>query len=93
MIRNVPLPKEDTRSVYHWNIGVRDPECDPKSSVAQNKTHGYHIDFMLCGRSRDLLGISCPLALAFGTGEPIRAKYMCFIGTTNDGCHTWHRHV
>ena len=35
------------------NMGVRDPRCDPKSSVAQNKTHGYHIDFELCDRSRD----------------------------------------
>ena len=35
------------------SVGVRDPRCDPKESVAQNKTHGYHIDFELCGRSRD----------------------------------------
>ena len=34
-------------------LGVRDPQCDPKRSVAQNKTHGYHIDFELCDRSRD----------------------------------------
>ena len=39
--------------------------------------HGYHIDFELCDRSRDLLGISCPLALALGTGELVRARYMC----------------
>ena len=58
-------------------MGVREPRCDPKSSIAQNKTHGYHIDFELCDRSRDLLGISYPLALALGTGEPIRARYVC----------------
>ena len=44
-------------------LGVRDPWCDLKRSVAQNKTHGYHvaqnkthgyhIDFELCDRSRD----------------------------------------
>ena len=34
------------------SMGVRDPRCDPKSYVAQNKTHGYHIDFELCDRSR-----------------------------------------
>ena len=35
-------------------LGVRDPRYDPKRSVAQNKTHGhfYHIDFVLCDRSR-----------------------------------------
>ena len=37
--------------------------------------------------------ISCLLALTLGTGESIRAWYMCVIGTTSDGCHTWHRHV
>ena len=71
-----------------WNMGVRDPRCDPKSYVAQNKTHDYHIDFELCDRSRDLLGISCPLALALGTGELVRVRYMCVIGTTSDSCHT-----
>ena len=35
------------------NMGVRDPRCDPKRSVTQNKTHSYHIDFELCDRSRD----------------------------------------
>ena len=34
-------------------LGVRDPRCNPKRSVAQNKTHGYHIDFELCDRSCD----------------------------------------
>ena len=36
-------------------VGVRDPRCNPKSSVAQKNTHGYgyHIDFELCDRSRD----------------------------------------
>ena len=37
--------------------------------------------------------MSCPLALAVGTGEPARAQYMCVIGTISDGYHTWHRHV
>ena len=38
-----------------WNMGVRDSRCDPKSYVAQKKTHGhvYHIDFGLCDMSRD----------------------------------------
>ena len=38
-------------------MGVRDPRCNPKSSVAKKKknTHGYgyHVDFELCDRSRD----------------------------------------
>ena len=34
-------------------LGVRDQWCDPKNYVAQNKTHGYDIDFELCERSRD----------------------------------------
>ena len=34
-------------------LGIRDPQCDHKRSVAQNKTHGYHIDVELCDRSRD----------------------------------------
>ena len=33
------------------------------------------------------------MALAVGTGEPVRAWYMYVIGTTGDGRHTWHRHV
>ena len=37
--------------------------------------------------------MGCPLALAMGTGEPVRARYMCIIGTTDDDRHTWHRHV
>ena len=76
-------------------VGVRDLRCNPESSIAQKNTHdyGYHIDFELCDRSRDSLGISCPLALALGTSEPVRAQHKCAIGTTNDGCHTWYRHV
>ena len=75
-------------------MGVRDRQCDKKSSVSQRRhSHGYHIDFELCDRSRDLLGISCQLALALGTGELVRAWYICVIGTTSDDCHTWHRHV
>ena len=35
----------------------------------------------------------CPLALVVGTGEPVRARYMRINGTTDDGLHTWHRHV
>ena len=35
----------------------------------------------------------CSLALVVGTGESVRARYMCVIGTTDDGRHTWHRHV
>ena len=36
-------------------MGVRDPQCKPKSSVAQNKTHGYvyHLDLELSDMSRD----------------------------------------
>ena len=36
-------------------MGVRDPRCNPKSSIAQKKTHGhvYHLDLDLSGRSRD----------------------------------------
>ena len=36
-------------------MGVRDPRCKSKSSVAQNKTHGhvYHLDLELSDRSRD----------------------------------------
>ena len=36
-------------------MGVRDPRCKPKSSVAQKKTHGhvYHLDLELSDRSRD----------------------------------------
>ena len=58
--------------------------CCPK------KTHGYgyHMDSELCNRSRDSLGISCQLALALGTGEPVRARYMCVISTNSDDCHT-----
>ena len=74
--------------------------CKISATEAENfrcpkKTHsyGYHIDFKLCDRSQDSLGISCLLSLALGTGEPIRARYMCVIGTTSDDCHTWHRHV
>ena len=37
--------------------------------------------------------MSCLLALALGTGESVRAQYMCVIGTTSDGCQSWHRHV
>ena len=74
-------------------MGVRDQRCNLKSSVAQNKTHENHIGFEWHEGSQDLLRISCPLALALGTGEPVRARYMCVIGTTSDGCHTWHRHV
>ena len=35
--------------------GVRDPRCKPKSSVAQNKTHGhvYPLDLELSDRSWD----------------------------------------
>ena len=59
-------------------IGVRDSRCKPKSSVAQKKTHGhgYHLDFELGDRIRGGLGISYPLALALGVGEPTRARYM-----------------
>ena len=35
------------------NMGVRDSLYDPKSYVAKNKTHGYHIDFELCDSSQD----------------------------------------
>ena len=31
--------------------------------------------------------MSCPLALAVDTGEPVRPRYMCVIGTTSDGYH------
>ena len=36
-------------------MGVRDPRCKPKSSIAQDKTHGtiYYLDLELSGRSRD----------------------------------------
>ena len=36
-------------------MGVRDPRCNPKSFVAQKKTHGhvYHLDLELSDRSRD----------------------------------------
>ena len=36
-------------------IGVRDPRCKPKSSIAQKKTHGYvyHLDLELSDRSWD----------------------------------------
>ena len=37
--------------------------------------------------------MSCPLALEVGTGESVRAQYMCVIGTTSDDRHTWHKHV
>ena len=33
--------------------------------------------------------MDCLLALAVGTGEAVRARYMCVIGTTGDDCHTW----
>ena len=35
-------------------VGVRDPRCKPKSSVAQRKTHGHgnHLDFLLSDRSQ-----------------------------------------
>ena len=26
--------------------------------------------------------------VALGTSEPVRARYMCVIGTTSNGCHT-----
>ena len=41
----------------------------------------------------ELNSMCCPLALTLGTGEPVRAQYMCAIGTTRDDCHTWHMHV
>ena len=31
------------------------------------------------------------MALALGTGKPIRDRYMCVIGTTSDDCHTCRR--
>ena len=36
-------------------MAVRDPQCNPKSSVAQKKTHGhgYHLNFELGDKSRD----------------------------------------
>ena len=36
-------------------MGVRDLRCNPKSSVAQKKTHGqvYYLDLELSNRSRD----------------------------------------
>ena len=36
-------------------VGVKDPRCNKKSSVAQKNTHGYgyHIDFDLCDRSQN----------------------------------------
>ena len=34
----------------------------------EDNGHVYHIDFVLCDRSRELLGICCPLALALGNG-------------------------
>ena len=36
-------------------LGVKDPRCNPKSSVAKEKTHGhvYHLDLKLSDRSRD----------------------------------------
>ena len=37
--------------------------------------------------------MGCPLALAMGIGEPVRARYMCIIGTTGGGRHTWHMNV
>ena len=37
--------------------------------------------------------MGCLLALAVGTGEPVRARYMCVIGTTSGSRHTWHKHV
>ena len=49
-------------------IGVRDPRCKSKSSVAQNKTHGHicHLDLELSDRSRDCLGIGYPLENCIG---------------------------
>ena len=37
-----------------FRVGIRDQQCNPKSSVTQKNTHGYgyHIDFVLCDRSR-----------------------------------------
>ena len=32
--------------------------------------------------------MGCLLALVVGTGELVRARYMCVIGTTGDGRHT-----
>ena len=59
-------------------LGIKDPRCKPKSSVAQKKTHGhgYHLDFELGDRSQGRLGISYLLALALGVGEPTRARCM-----------------
>ena len=36
-------------------VGVRDPRCKPKSSVAQKKTHGqvYHLDLELSDRNQN----------------------------------------
>ena len=55
-----------SEKVLHWcerpavlsekfYMGVRDPRCNPKSFVAQKKTHGYvyHLDLELSDRSRD----------------------------------------
>ena len=35
-------------------MGVRDPRCNPKSSIAQEKTydHVYHLDLELSDRSQ-----------------------------------------
>ena len=51
--------------------GIRDLQCNPKSSIAQRDTldfYIYHIDFGLCDRSCDWLRVGCPLALALGNG-------------------------
>ena len=36
-------------------MGVRDPRCKPKNSIAQEKTYGHvcHLDLELSDRSRD----------------------------------------
>ena len=59
--------------------GCKRPTVLSEKFCCPQKTHGhvYHIDFGLCDRSRDGLGIGYPLALALGTGEPVRPRYMC----------------
>ena len=62
-------------------VVVRDPQCKPKISITQRKTHGhgYHLDFELGDRNRGGLGISYPLALALGVGQLTRARYIVLL--------------
>ena len=79
--------KRPAISSIKFYVGVRDPQREPKSSVAQRRHTVMIITYTSSGVIG--IGISFLVALALGTGEPVRPQYMCVIGTTSD----WFSHL